>query len=57
MLPWGQMLRAALSAGVPVGEFWSLSLREWRWMAARKTAGLAERDLVGLMEKFPDKGQ
>lgn len=57
MLPWDEMLRAALSAGVTVADFWALSLKEWRWMAGRGVGGMALRDLAGLMEEFPDKGQ
>jgi len=58
MLPWGEMLRAALAAGVPAAEFWALSLREWRWMADDGAAlGIRPVELADLMERFPDKGQ
>jgi hypothetical protein len=57
MLPWDEMLRAALAAGVSAAEFWSLSLKEWRWMAGGGDGGMKPRDLAGLMEEFPDKGQ
>jgi len=57
MLPWDEMLRAALAAGVTATEFWSLSLREWRWLAGGAAPGLGSAGLDGLMEKFPDKGE
>ena len=56
MLPWDEMLRAALSAGVTAADFWALSLREWRWMAGSDAGGLRPSELAGLMEEFPDKG-
>ncbi len=54
MLPWGAMLRAALSAGVPTEAFWRLSLREWRWLAGGGAAGMGEGELAALMSAFPD---
>lgn len=49
-------MRAALSAGVPIAEFWRLSLREWRWLSQGGTqAGLAREGLADLMKYFPDK--
>ena len=54
MLPWGTMLRAALSAGIRPEEFWQLSLKEWRWLAQRGE-GLSPSDLVGLLTAYPDK--
>ena len=58
MLPWGEMLRAALAAGVPVAAFWRLSVREWRWLADGGAAlGIRPVELADLMERFPDKGQ
>jgi uncharacterized phage protein (TIGR02216 family) len=56
MLPWGEMLRAALAAGVAPGAFWRLSVREWRWLAG-DSAGAARRDLEGLMRRYPDRGE
>lgn len=53
MLPWGEMMRAALAAGIGPEAFWRLSLREWRWLAARDTAMPAAR-LADLMAAFPD---
>lgn len=54
MLPWGEMLRAALAAGVAPEAFWRLSLREWRWLAGTGS-GPARRDLEDLMKRFPDR--
>lgn len=57
MLPWGEMQRAALAAGVPLATFWKLSLREWRWLANRAdSAGVNPAELTDLMEQFPDEG-
>lgn len=56
MLPWAEMVRAALSAGVPVSDFWRLSVREWRWLS--KASGAHELDISGLselMKNYPDK--
>jgi len=54
MLPWGEMLRAALGAGIQPREFWNLSLREWRWLAGSSDA-LSAETLRGLMETYPDR--
>jgi uncharacterized phage protein (TIGR02216 family) len=53
MLPWGEMLRAALAAGLPPEAFWRLSLREWRWIAGA-SAGQRRQELEALMQRFPD---
>lgn len=56
MLPWPEMMRAALSAGVPVTVFWRLSVREWRWLS--EGGGAQNMNLGGLaelMQNFPDK--
>ena len=45
MLPWADMLRAALTVGIDPQAFWTLSLKEWRWMArgaARSAMSRAE---------------
>lgn len=55
MLPWGAMLRAALSAGLSVEAFWRLSLREWRWLADRSGDVLGGAELHELMRAFPDE--
>ena len=58
MLPWAQMMRAALSAGVPVSAFWALSVREWRWLSE---VGMGDAmtpvNLESLMENFPDRDE
>jgi uncharacterized phage protein (TIGR02216 family) len=53
MLPWADMLRAALSAGIPPDAFWRLSLAEWRWMSAAAAAP-ARSELERLMQDYPD---
>ncbi|MCA8900287.1 MAG: phage tail assembly chaperone [Hyphomonas sp.] len=55
MLPWGAMLRAALTAGLSPEAFWRLSLREWRWLAGAGGDGMGRGRLVGLMDAFPDE--
>ena len=54
MLPWPEMMRSALAAGIGPQDFWRLSLREWRWLAARG-AGLGAGRLAELMAGFPDE--
>ena len=53
MLPWSEMMRSALAAGIRPADFWRLSLKEWRWLAARG-AGLKAGQLAELMAGFPD---
>jgi hypothetical protein len=56
MLPWAEMMRAALAAGVPVSDFWMLSLREWRWLSEGARAHkLSFKELAELMNTFPDE--
>ena len=54
MLPWAEMWRAALRAGVGPDAFWALSVREWRWLGGAGEAGLGREALAELMEGFPD---
>jgi hypothetical protein len=54
MLPWAEMMRSALAAGIGPEDFWRLSLTEWRWLAARR-AGLKAGRLQELMAAFPDE--
>lgn len=54
MLPWGEMLRAALAAGIAPAAFWRLSLREWRWLNGAG-AGSSRAELARLMQQFPDE--
>ncbi len=53
MLPWGEMLRAALAAGILPDAFWRLSLREWRWLGGGGAAPTRAR-LEDLMKRLPD---
>ena len=55
MLPWAEMWRAALHAGVSPQAFWQLSVREWRWLAGPYGAGLDRSGLRSLMQAFPDR--
>ena len=54
MLPWDAMWRAALRAGVGPGDFWRLSVREWRWLAGAGEASMRGDRLEELMGRFPD---
>ncbi len=54
MLPWREMLRAALAAGLPPEAFWRLSLREWR--ALMQAGGAPPRQILeDMMAAFPDQ--
>ncbi len=56
MLPWAKMMRAAVSAGVRVKDFWELSLCEWRWLAALSEADAPSREILSqLMKLYPDR--
>lgn len=57
MLPWAEMWRAALRAGVPPQQFWALSVREWRWLAGHGLCALDQTGLSDLMQAFPDRTQ
>lgn len=48
MLPWPEMLRAGLAAGLAPESFWRLSLREWRWLAARSAPRLSRAEFNAL---------
>lgn len=55
-IPWGDMMRVGLRLGLTPYGFWSLSLKEWRWLTA--SAGgtnLSGDALAGLMAAFPDR--
>lgn len=54
MLLWGEMLRAAIAMGLSPTEFWSLSLKEWRWLAAGESSSLTSKELFDLMKEYPD---
>lgn len=54
MLPWGEMWRAALTIGVPPSEFWTLSVREWRWLSSSDRSELDPQALIKLMKEHPD---
>ncbi|MFN4225318.1 MAG: phage tail assembly chaperone [Hyphomonas sp.] len=56
MLPWADMLRAALAAGIRPEAFWRLSLCEWRWLTADGQAPL-RRDMQRLMAIHPDTNE
>lgn len=54
MLPWAEMFRAGLRLGLSPSEFWSLSLREWRWLAAPSDRPMVQSTLYQLMSTYPD---
>ena len=55
MLPWDAMWRAALRAGVGPGDFWRLSVREWRWLAGAGEGVMRGGRLEELMRDYPDE--
>lgn len=54
MLPWAEMFRSALSVGLSPREFWALSLKEWRWLAAGNGTPFNPEHLHELMKEYPD---
>lgn len=56
MLPWGEMLRAALALGIGPEAFWRLSVREWRWLS-RDGGAPSRGDLAAMMADYPDTGE
>ena len=56
MLPWGEMLRAALALGIAPEVFWRLSVREWRWLCQGGEAP-SRGDLAMMMKDYPDRGE
>ena len=55
MLPWGELLRAALAAGVAPHTFWKLSWVEWRWLTRQTSHPMSQSRLNDLMAEHPDK--
>ena len=55
MLPWPDMFRAALSAGIAPDAFWRLSLKEWRWLSTARGSPMsrAQFDALRLREPTP----
>lgn len=54
MLPWPDMWRRAIGAGLHPSAFWQLTLREWQWLFAPADAALQLPALQSLMEQYPD---
>jgi uncharacterized phage protein (TIGR02216 family) len=53
--PWRALLAAAQRLGVTPAEFWRLSLREWRALAAPSAeAALTRAAFDALAARFPD---
>lgn len=55
MLPWAEMMRAALMAGIVPEMFWRLSFREWRWLCGPVPEAMPRNVFTALMETYPDK--
>ncbi|MEO1100582.1 MAG: phage tail assembly chaperone [Pseudomonadota bacterium] len=55
MLPWADLLRAALAAGLSPEVFWRLSVREWRWLSASGSAAPDRASLEKMMTDYPDR--
>ncbi len=54
MLPWSEMFRAAIRAGLSPKDFWNLSVREWFWLCEESASRLDMPSLKKLMELYPD---
>ncbi|MEL6325017.1 MAG: phage tail assembly chaperone [Pseudomonadota bacterium] len=56
MLPWPDMLQAAIRMGLNPAEFWRLSLVEWRWLVAghSDSGAMTPQGLDALMQSYPD---
>ncbi|MEO0550183.1 MAG: phage tail assembly chaperone [Pseudomonadota bacterium] len=48
------MWRAALRLGLSPQAFWTLSLREWRWLSSSFEASMDGSTLTEMMEAYPD---
>lgn len=55
MLPWTEMLRAAVTLGLSPQAFWACSLKEWRWLTQTDRGGLARDGFERLAAEFPDR--
>lgn len=55
MLPWAEMMRAAISLGIAPAAFWKLSLREWRYLTGAGGEMLGRRAFEQMMTTHPDK--
>ena len=56
MSGWDAALRLAVSLRIPPEQFWRLSLREWRALAATPKAPILSRPtLDALIARFPDE--
>ena len=53
VLPWPELLRAAIPFGLTPVEFWALSVFEWRALMG-DGAGLPSSRLEELCRAFPD---
>lgn len=54
MLPWPDMMRAALALGISPEAFWRLSLREWRWLSASPHRPMSRTDFEALCAADPE---
>ena len=54
MLPWSEMMRAALAVGIGPDAFWALSLKEWRMLVRGAEAALSRSELDALLAAYPD---
>jgi len=56
--PWPEMMRTAVALGVSPEGFWRLSLREWRWLTARRAAEapMGRAALEEMAARWPDGG-
>jgi uncharacterized phage protein (TIGR02216 family) len=56
-MPWRDLIRTAAEIGVKPGEFWDVSVKEWRMLIAsgREGPAMGRRDLDRLTSRYPDE--
>ena len=56
MMPWQDLLRAAVGLGLRPADFWALSLREWCWLSRSISAPtLTRAEFQRLLAEHPDE--
>jgi Conserved hypothetical phage protein (DUF2376). len=55
-MPWAEMLRWSMAVGISPGQFWHLSLKEWRMLTQdpHGSKPMGRDDLKAMMALWPD---
>jgi hypothetical protein len=57
IIPWSDMLAAAVRIGIAPEQFWKTSLKEWRLIAqANGPEAMALAEFAALAGQYPDGG-